>query len=127
MKYIYIRGKKIYVSEEVYKAYRSSKRREKYLDESDYAHEVVSLETLFHEPPTLRSAEQEYERAEMLKAMWCALDQLTDEEFELISLHFFDGLSVTEIAKLRNEDFHKTRYEREKILKKLRKIMDEID
>lgn len=127
MKYIYIRGKKIYVSEEVYKAYRSSKRREKYLDESDYAHEVVSLETLFNEPPTLRSAEQEYERAEMLKAMWYALDQLTDEEFELISLHFFDGLSVTEIAKLRKEDFHKTRYEREKILKKLRKIMDEID
>lgn len=73
MKYIYIRGKKIYVSEEVYKAYRSSKRREKYLGESDHAHEVVSMETLFHEPPTLRSAEEEYERSEMLKALWISL------------------------------------------------------
>lgn len=127
MKIIYIRGKKVYVSEEVYKVYRSSKRREKYLDESDYAHGVVSIESLFHEPPTLRSAEEEYERSEMLKALWHALEQLTDEEFELISLHYFDGLSVTEIAKLRNEDFHKTRYEREKILKKLRKIMGEIN
>jgi len=59
-----------------------------------------------------------------------ALNSQTGEpmaRLELISLHYFDGLSVTEIAKLRNEDFHKTRYEREKILKKLRIIMGEIN
>lgn len=127
MKYIYIRGKKIYVSEEVYKAYRSSKRREKYLDESEYVHDVVSMETLFHDLPAPRSAEEEYERSEMLKAMWTALEQLTDDEFDLIDRLFFQGATVAEIARERKTYYKKVWREREKILKKLREMLGKID
>ncbi len=127
MKYIYIGGKKIFVSEEVYKIYRSAERREKYLKENDIAHGAVSIETLFHEIPAKRNAEEEYERSETHKALWNALDMLTDKEFELIDLLFFEGLSIMDVAEMWNVNYHKIWHERDKILKKLRKIIGEID
>lgn len=128
MKYIEIGGKIIYVSEEVYKAYRSSKRREKYLEESDEAHGVISIESLFlHDVPAPRNAEQEYERNERSRALWAALDKLTDDEFDLIDRIFFEGESLADIAREKNMDYKKLWNYREKILKKLRDSLGKLD
>lgn len=127
MKYIYIRGKKIYVSEEVYEIYRISRRREKYLKETDQTHDVISLEDLPHGVSTGVSAEDEYLRAKEKKALHTALDQLTDEEFDFIHRIFFEGTSLAEVARERNEDYLRLWRYREKILKKLREILGNLD
>ena len=62
MKYLYIGGKKVFVDEEVYKIYRRSKRREKYLEITDKAYSVVSLDDLPHDVSNGVSAEDDFLR-----------------------------------------------------------------
>lgn len=127
MKYLYIGGKKIYVDEEVYKVYRRSKRREKYLEKSDKTYKVVSLDDLPHDVSDGVSAEEEFLRAKEKKLLHIALDKLTDEEFELIERIYFDNVSIADIARERNEEYKKVWRLREKILKKLRDLLGNLD
>lgn len=127
MKYLYIRGKKIYVDEEVYKIYRRSKRREKYLEKTDNMYRVVSLDELPRDVSNGVSAEDEFLRAKEKKALHIALNRLTDEEFDLIDRIYFGGEKLADIARERNEDYKKLWRAREKILKKLREILGKLD
>ena len=43
-KYIYVKGEKIYVSDEIYKAYKKQVNHEAYLNKSDKKHKVYGYE-----------------------------------------------------------------------------------
>ena len=43
-KYIYVKGEKIYVSDEIYKAYKKQVNHEAYLNKSDKEHKVYGYE-----------------------------------------------------------------------------------
>lgn len=127
MKYLYIGGKKVFVDEEVYKIYRRSKRREKYLEKTDKAYSVVSLDDLPHDVSNGVSAEDDFLRTKEKKALHVALDKLTDEEFDLIDRIYFGGETLADIARERNVDYKKLWRAREKILKKLREMLGDLD
>ena len=40
-KYIYVKGEKIYVSDEIYKAYKKQVNHEAYLNKSDKKHKIL--------------------------------------------------------------------------------------
>lgn len=127
MKYWRIGKRKINVSEEVYEVLRSSYRQEKYLKEDDMAHGVISLDALKREPHSPLSDESEIEKAEMLKKLSKALSMLSDEEFDFINLHFFGGVSLGEIAELKKVKYKTLWNYRRMLLKKLRKIIINIE
>ena len=127
MKYLYIGGKKVFVDEEVYKIYRRSKRREKYLEITDKAYSVVSLDDLPHDVSNGVSAEDDFLRTKEKKALHFALDKLTDEEFDLVDRIYFGGETLADIARERNVDYKKLWRAREKILKKLRELLGDLD
>ena len=120
MKYLFVGGKKIYVSEEVYKAFRKSKRREKYLEEQAQAHGEISFDCLFKEPSSGNTVEETYDRSERSKILWSALGSLSADEFEFINLHFFENFSLNEIAEITNTTYISCWRKRKEILEKLR-------
>ncbi len=122
MKYIFVGNKKIYVSEEVYKEYRRSERREKYLIEQSQAHGDVSYDCLFVEPAT-DSAEEAFEKKQRSDILWAALGKLSEKEFEFINLHFFEGFTLNEIAEMTSTSYIKCWRKKKWILAKLRSII----
>lgn len=123
MKYLFVGGKKIYVSEEVYKAFRKSKRREKYLEEQAQAHGEVSFDCLFREPLTGNTVEEMFDKSEQSKILWSALAELSEDEFDFVNLHFFENFTLDEIAEMANTNYISCWRKRRRILEKLRLII----
>lgn len=140
--YLYLDGKRIKVSQEVYEEYRRSKREERYFTKD------LKRETMFidQESETVRfipGREDSYERlleldrqfaipGEMLEdkvvrgiLLEKALKALTLEEQELIrELYYLDKTErqVSEALHMAKSTLH---YQRDQILGKLRRLLDE--
>lgn len=125
MKYIRIGSQKIYVSEEVYEAYRKSHRRERYQTEQSIKHRTVSIEGMQREIASPISVEDDYEHAEKMKKLWNALHSLSEDEFDFINLHFFEGYTLKELAEMRHSSYIKCWRLRKCILEKLRTILSQ--
>lgn len=125
--YLIIGGKKIFVSEEVYRRYRKSKRREKYLHEQEQANGVVSIEELYSPPVSKFNVEENFEHSERLSILWSALNELSADEFEFVNLHFFENYSLKELAAMKKTTYIWCWRKRKSILEKLRKIIGEIE
>lgn len=125
--YLKIGGKKIYVNEEVYRQYRKSQRREKYLREQEYDNGVVSIEELYLSPASKYDVEKEFERSEISKRLWGALNKLSAEEFEFVNLHFFEDYALKQIAKAKNTSYIRCWRKRKAILEKLRKMLGDLE
>ena len=125
--YLKIGGKKIYVNEEVYRQYRKSQRREKYLHEQEYENGVVSIEELYSPPASKYNVEEEFERSQVSEKLWNALNKLSAEEFEFVNLHFFEDYSLKEIAKAKNTSYIRCWRKRKALLEKLREMLKDIE
>lgn len=126
MYYLIVDGKKIFVSEEVYRRYRKSKRREKYFNEQEQANGVVSIEELYSPPVSKFNVEEDFERSEILNKLWAALYELSADEFEFVNLHFFENYTLKELAEMKRSTYLRCWRKRKAILGKLRKIIGEI-
>lgn len=124
--YLIVGGKKIYVEEVVYRRYRRSKRREKYMCEQEQAHGVISVEEMRSPPAAALNIEAEYERSEIYKRLWAALNQLSADEFEFINLHYFENYTLKEIADINSITYIRCWRKRKAILEKLRVLIGEI-
>ena len=127
MKYIRIGSRKIYVSEEVYEAYRKSKRRERYQIEKSIAHRDVSIDGMKRELASQISVEESYEHSEKMKKLWNALYSQSSDEFDFINLHFFEGYTLGELAEMQHSSYIKCWRLRKRILEKLRTILSQSD
>ena len=105
--YILVNGKKVEVSEKVYKAYWQLTNRENYLKRLDAKYNVLPFSSFGdYEYDILDKLadksidiEKIVETRELLKLLELALSKLNDEEYTLISDLYFKELSIRALAE----------------------------
>lgn len=127
-KYIYVKGKKVYVSDEVFQAYKRQKNREEYLRRLDFQF----IDYNFSDNHGLTDLEDESMNVErivetqiLIEQLRKAIRALTDEEREIIQKIYFEEQSLRSVASDRNISHPALMKKRDKILKKLREIIGE--
>ncbi|CYX25686.1 MULTISPECIES: sigma-70 family RNA polymerase sigma factor [Bacillota] len=127
-KYIYVRGKKITVSDEVYRAYKKELNHEAHLKRLDKKHKVFRFgdfnTSIVDIADNTVDVEKIIETKMRIEDLYRALDSLNDEERKLIEALYFDDKTLTEVAKQRDTNPMKISRLRNKILEKLRKFLD---
>lgn len=66
-----------------------------------------------------------HEQREVSKKLWNALRSLSEDEFDFVNLHFFEGYSLAEIAEMYSLTYISCWRLRKAILKKLREILSD--
>ena len=74
---------------------------------------------------TLPDPEEEYIRKETLLALGDALDELGERERDIVVLHYFDEMPLTEIAVTKGMSYSNTKVVHKAALAKLRKILSD--
>lgn len=141
--FLYVDGRKVPVSEEVYTIYAKSERKERYmLSELKQGRLIIDGEKVIE----VSSREDSYDRLleadrqfpdssqlslddalckhEMLKKLEMALCSLTDDELALIQEVFYLERTEREIAKNRNMAPTTIHSRKVAVLKKLRKLLE---
>lgn len=127
-KYIYVKGKKIYVTDGVYRVYKKQLNHEAHLNRLDRKHKVygftdynVDLNSVADESVDI---EKIIETKMRIEDLYRALDSLNDEERNLIKSLYFEDKTLTEVAKKEDTNPMKISRLRNKVLEKLRKLLD---
>lgn len=127
-KYVYVKGKKIYVPDEVYRAYKKELNHEAHLKRLDRKHKVFHFgdfdTSIVDIADNTVDVEKIFETKMLIEDLYRALDSLNDEERKLIEALYFDDKTLTEVAKQRDTNPMKISRLRNKILEKLRKLLD---
>lgn len=127
-KYIYVKGKKIYVSDEIYKVYKKQINHEAYLKRLDRKHKAFHFgdfnTSIVDIADDTVDVEKIIETKMLIEDLYRALDSLNDEERKLIEALYFDDKTLTEVAKQGDTNPMKISRLRNKILEKLRKLLD---
>lgn len=127
-KYIYVRGKKIYVPDRVYREYKKEINHEAYLNRQDRKHKIFHFgdfnKNIVDVTDNSVNVEKIIETKIMIEDLYRALDCLNCEERKLIEALYFDDKTLTEVAKQDNTNPMKISRLRNKVLRKLRKLMD---
>ncbi len=129
---ITIDGKNIEVTEEVYKAYSTAERRERYLQELDMQHVTHAIQSFDEIPASLYAlehyqsiedivveVEERKERRLLLKRMHQVLLMLSADEMKLIRALFFEKMSAREIARQKGITHRAVLKTRNRILKRI--------
>ena len=121
-KYIYVKGEKIYVSDEIYKAYKKQVNHEAYLNKSDKKHKVygyedykIDLNSIVDEDVDIGKIVETKMR---IKDLYQALRKLN-----VIDSLYFKKMTIRDLAKEQQVSSKKIFSFRNKILKKLREIL----
>ena len=122
--YIYVKGKAVPVSEEVYKAYWKITEHEKYLQRKDWKHNVISFSALDYDGHFIDNIIDERIEVKMqIEELNKALATLTKEEQELMEAIFYREESLRSIGRKEKVSYQAIGKRRDKILEKLRKIL----
>ena len=127
-KYIYVKGEKIYVSDEIYKAYKKQINHEAHLNKSDKKHNVygyedykIDLDSIVDEDVDI---EKIFETKMRIEDLTKAMEKLNDKEQKLIHAIYFEEKTLKDIAKAHDTNLMKISRIRDKILRKLRQMLD---
>ena len=130
--YLYVKGKAVPVSEEVYKAYWKITEHEKYLQRKDWKHNVIPFSALDHDGHFVDNIIDEKIDLEkivgvkmQIEELNKALAPLTKEERELMEAIFFREESLKSIGEKEKVTHQAISGRRDKILEKLRKILED--
>ena len=127
-KYIYVKGKKIYVSDEVYRAYKKELNHEAHLKRLDKKHKVFHFgnfnTNIVDIADNTVDVEKIIETKMRIEDLYRALDSLNDEERKLIEALYFYDKTLIDVAKQGDTNPMKISRLRDKILEKLRKLLD---
>ena len=128
--YLYVKGKAVPVSEEVYKAYWKITEHEKYLQRKDWKHNVIPFSALDHDGHFVDNIidekidlEKIVEVKMQIEELNKALNSLTEEERDIITAIFFREESLRSIGERKNRSYQAIGKRRDKILEKLREIL----
>ena len=129
--YLYVKGKSVLVSEEVYKAYWKITEHEKYLQRKDWKHNVMSFSALDHDGHFVDNIidekidlEKIVEVKMQIEELYRALNILTKEERELMEAIFYREESLRSISRKEKVTHQAIGQRRDRILEKLRKILE---
>ncbi len=128
MKYVFICGKKVFLTDEDYKEYQSNQNHEDYIfGRKQWRAGVVSLEVLPFDPASSSGADDDFEKKEMSALIWKALSELNElnpEYFKIINLLIFELHKPKEVAKQLGISQRSVYYKRDKALKILRQLLE---
>ena len=130
--YLYVKGKEVKVSEEVYKAYWKITEHEKYLIKKDWKNNVIPFSALDYDGHFVDNIideridlEKIVEVKMQIEELHRALNTLTKEERELMEAIFYREESLRSIGKKEKVSYQTIGKRRDKILEKLRKILED--
>ena len=121
-KYIYVNGKKIYVSDEIYQEYKKLKNHEEYLQRIDGKYiDYNSIENIEDKKVDI---EKIIETKLRLEDLYKALDKLNEYERRIIIALYFEERTIRDLAKQEKVSPKKIFSLRNKKLQKLKKIIE---
>ena len=130
--FLYVKGKAVKVSEEVYKAYWKITEHEKYLQRKDWKYGVIPFSTLDNDGHFVDNIidervdlEKIVEVKMQIEELNKALATLTKKEKELIEAIFYKEESLRSIGKKEKVSYQAIGKRRDKILEKLRKLLED--
>jgi len=129
--FIYVKGKAVPVSEEVYKAYWKITEHEKYLQRKDWKYDVIPFSAMDYDGHFVDNITDEridiekiVEVKMQIEELNKALATLTKKERELIVI-FYKEESLRAIGKKEKVSYQAIGKRRDKILEKLRKLLED--
>jgi len=127
-KYIYVNGKKVYVSDEIYKAYKKQINHEAHLNRLNRKHKVygfeeynIDLNSIVDENVDI---EKIIETKMRIEDLYKALDKLNKEEKEVIDSLYFKEMTIRDLAKEQQVSSKKIFNFKKKILRKLKEMLE---
>ena len=130
--YLYVKGKAVPVSEEAYKAYWKITEHEKYLQRKDWKHNVIPFSALDHDGHFVDNIidekidlEKIVEVKMRIEELHRALNTLSKEERELMEAIFYKEESLRSISRREKVTHQAISGRRDRILEKLRKILED--
>lgn len=127
-KYIYVRVKKITVSDEVYRAYKKELNHEAHLKRLDRKHKVFHFgdfnTSIVDIADNTVDVEKIIETKMLIEDLYRALDSLNYEERKVIDSLYFKEMTIRDLAKEQQVSSKKIFNFRNKILKKLKEILE---
>ena len=128
-KYIYVRGKKIKVSDEVYKAYKKELNHEAHLNRQSRKHKVYGFEDYKLDLNSIADehvdVEKIIETKMRIEDLYKALGKLNDEERKVIESLYFKEMTIRDLAKEQQVSSKKVFSFRNKILRKLKEMLEQ--
>ena len=130
--YLYVKGKAVPVSEEVYKDYWKIIENEKYLQRKDWKHNVIPFSALDHAGHFVETITDERIDLEKIAEVKMQIEELnkalatfTKKERELMEAIFYREESLRSIGKKEKVSYQAIGKRRDKILEKLRKLLED--
>ena len=130
--FLYVKGKEVKVSEEVYKAYWKITEHEKYLQRKDWKYDVIPFSAMDYDGHFVDNIidervdlEKIVEVKMQIEELNKALATLTEEERDIITAIFFKEESLRSIGERKNRSYQAIGKRRDKILEKLRKLLED--
>lgn len=127
--YLYVNGQRVKVSEQIYKVYWREKEHEKYLEQVDKKNHLLFFLSLDHDGhfvDNIVDVEKIVETQMMIEAVRNAISRLNAEERYIIERLYFNDETVRSVAKLKSITHPALIKRRNKILEKLKKIIEEL-
>lgn len=130
--FLYVKGKAVKVSEEVYKAYWKITEHEKYLIKKDWKNNIIPFSALDYDGHFVDNIVDESIDIEKIIEVKMQIEELnkvlailTKKERELIEAIFYKEESLRSIGKKEKVSYQAIGKRRDKILEKLRKILED--
>ena len=130
--YLYVKGKAVKVNEAIYRAYWRITEHEKYLQRKDWKHNVILFSALDHDGhfedniiDEKIDLEKIVEVKMQIEELHRALNTLTKEEIELMEAIFYKEESLRSISRREKVTHQAISGRRDRILEKLRKILED--
>ena len=127
--YIYVKGKKVSVDKKVYFTYKKQINHENYLRHNRVKYKVFTFSD-FEENVIANISDKnmgvyyEVESKLEIQNLYKALSKLNNKEKEIIYLIYFENKTLREIGKMKNISYTQIANIRNKILKKLRLLLE---
>ena len=130
--YLYIGGRKVKVSEDIYKVYWREKEHEKYLEQVDRKNHLFLFSSLDHDGHFEENiidesidVEKIVETQMMIEAVRNAISRLNAEERDIIERLYFNDETLSSIAKRKKVSYQAIQWRKNKSLQKLKLFLEE--
>ena len=131
--YLYVNGQRVKVSEQIYKVYWREKEHEKYLEQVDKKNHLLFFSSLDHDGHFVDNIVEEgiyiekvVEAQMMIEALRSAISKLNAEEKELIERLYFYDETLSSVAKDKGVTYQTIQWRKDRILRKLKEILEKL-
>ena len=130
--YLYVRGQKVKVSEDIYKVYWQEKEHEKYLEQVDKKNHLLFFSSLDHDGNFVDNLADESVDVEkiietqiLIETVRKAMSRLNDEERDIIERLYFNDETLSSVARSKKVSYQAIQWRKNNILKKLKVLLKE--